>query len=113
MSAAVPVRLLGASPTVAPSWTRRDLRYPPESAAAGRPVSTIPAACLPPPSPVKAKAPSPDLGACMASRGIREAITYQPASRYWRFQLTETAIYLALALALAGSCFQRLNRRRS
>jgi hypothetical protein len=49
---------------------------------------------------------------CLASHGIREAITYQPASRYWRFQATETAIYLALALALAlaGSCFRRLSR---
>jgi hypothetical protein len=47
---------------------------------------------------------------CMARHGIREAVTYQPASRYWRFQLTETAIYLALALALAGYCFRRLRR---
>ena len=43
--------------------------------------------------------------------GIREAITYQPASRYWPFQWTETAIYLALALALAGYCFRQLNHR--
>ena len=48
---------------------------------------------------------------CLASHGIREAISYQPASRYWAFQWTETAIYLALALALAGYCFWRLNRR--
>jgi hypothetical protein len=47
---------------------------------------------------------------CLGSHGIREAITYQPASRYWRFQLTETAIYLALTLALAGYCFRRLSR---
>ncbi len=45
--------------------------------ASGQPVSTIPVACLPG-SPVKGK-PTSDLGACMASRGIREAITYQPA----------------------------------
>jgi ABC-type multidrug transport system ATPase subunit len=32
------------------------------------------------------------------------------ASRYWRFQATETAIYLALALAMAGYCFRRLHR---
>ena len=50
---------------------------------------------------------------CLASQGIREAITYQPASRYWPFQWTETAIYLALALALAGYCFRRLNHRLS
>ena len=47
---------------------------------------------------------------CLGRHGIREAITYQPASRYWRFQATETAIYLALALALAGYCFRRLSR---
>ena len=51
--------------------------------------------------------------ACLASHGIREVITYQPGSRYWRFQATETAIYLALALALTGYCFQRINRRLS
>jgi hypothetical protein len=48
---------------------------------------------------------------CPARNGIREAITYQPANRYWRFQRTETAIYLALALVLAGYCFVRLSRR--
>jgi hypothetical protein len=40
-----------------------------------------------------------------------EAITYQPTSRYWPFQWTETTIYLALALALTGYCFRRLNHR--
>ena len=51
--------------------------------------------------------------ACLASHGIREAFSYQPASRYWAFQATETAIYLALSLGLAGYCFWRLNRRQS
>jgi len=51
--------------------------------------------------------------ACLASHGIRKVITYQPGSRYWRFQATETSIYLALALALTGYCFQRINRRLS
>ena len=76
--------------------------------AAGRPVSTIPAACLP-----SSLAKAPDPGRCMASRGIREAITYQPASRYWPLQWIETGIFLALALALAGLCFWRLGRRRT
>jgi hypothetical protein len=49
----------------------------------------------------------------MASRGIREAITYQPASRYWPLQWLETGIFLALALVLAGCCFWRLGRRRT
>jgi len=76
--------------------------------AAGLPVSTIPAACLP-----SSLAKAPDPGRCMASRGIREAITYQPASRYWPLQWIETGIFLALALALAGLCFWRLGRRRT
>ncbi len=90
--------------------------------AAGQATSTTPAAC----TSVEGTSPSPGAqtgfsppGAttgplafrgCLASHGIREAITYQPASRYWRFQRTETAIYLALALALAGYCFRRLSR---
>jgi hypothetical protein len=50
---------------------------------------------------------------CLGRHGIREAVSYQPASRYWRFQWTEAAIYLALALALAGYSFRRLRRRPS
>jgi ABC-2 family transporter protein len=78
--------------------------------AAGKPVRTIPAACLPSSSAIT-KPPTP--GQCMASLGIREAITYQPASRYWPLQWMETGIFLALALALAGACFWRLGRRRT
>jgi hypothetical protein len=80
--------------------------------AAGQPVTTAPAACLGPP-PATGKGAPANLGACMASRGIREAITYQPLSRYWPFQRIETGIFLALALALAGCCFWRLGRRRT
>ena len=78
--------------------------------AAGQPVRAIPAPCNGPSSQGKG-APS-DAGACMASRGIREAITYQPVSRYWAFQWIETGIYLALALVLARVCFWRLGRRQ-
>jgi hypothetical protein len=76
--------------------------------AAGQPVSTTPAACTAP-----SIENSPDFDGCLTSQGIREAVTYQPASRYWPFQWTETGIYLALALAMAGYCFRRLNHRRS
>ena len=78
--------------------------------AAGQPVSTIPAPCL---SPTAGKGAPSDAGACMASRGIRETITYQPASRYWPLQWIETGLYLTLALALAGICFWRTSRRRT
>lgn len=73
--------------------------------AAGKPASVIPAACAGP--------AHGDPLPCLASHGIRVAVTYQPTSRYWAFQWTETAIYLALALALAGFCFWRISRRRS
>jgi hypothetical protein len=76
--------------------------------AAGQPVSTTPAACTAP-----SIENSPDFDGCLTSQGIREAISYQPASRYWPFQWIETGIYLGLALALAGYCFRQLSRRPS
>jgi hypothetical protein len=90
--------------------------------AARQPVSTTPAACTSvegtSPNPGANQAASPQgattgpvaFRGCLASHGIREAITYQPARRYWPFQLAETAIYLALALALTGYCFRRIGR---
>jgi hypothetical protein len=50
---------------------------------------------------------------CLDSQGVRIAVTYQPASRYWPYQWIETAIYTALALALAGYCFWRIRLRLS
>jgi hypothetical protein len=73
--------------------------------AAGQATSTTPAGCT-------GTGPAAFLG-CLGRHGIRESISYQPASRYWFFQLAETGLYFALALALAGYCFRRLNRRLS
>jgi hypothetical protein len=42
-----------------------------------------------------------------------EVVTYQPASRFWAFRGIETAIFLALALLLAGLCFWWVRRRLS
>lgn len=55
----------------------------------------------------------PDVRACatgtqrqcnawFATQQLRRHIVYQPAGRYWTFQWYETAIFLALALGLAG-----------
>jgi hypothetical protein len=79
---------------------------------AGEPAGTIPADC------------KPGLGAagnasmtailqCLDSHGVRIPVTYQPAGRYWTLQWTETAIYLALALSMAGYCFWRIRRSLS
>jgi hypothetical protein len=89
--------------------------------AAGQPVSTIPASCEQAVSDAlgshrgtTAGVPgSTALNNCVASHGIRVAESYQPASHYWPLQWSETGMFLALALTLAGYCFWRLNRRRS
>ena len=75
--------------------------------AAGRAVTAVPAAC--------AAQFGNGKGAldCLAAHGVRIAVSYQPASRYWAFQSIETGIFLALALALAGFCYWQLGRRRS
>jgi hypothetical protein len=79
--------------------------------AAGQTVSTLPAACLGATTVAPKLGSSP--GPCLESHGFREAITYEPASRYWPLQWIETGIFLTLALALAGFCFWRLGRRRT
>jgi hypothetical protein len=84
--------------------------------AAGQPVSTIPASCeqaVPAIGSGRTTGGSftTALNNCVASHGIRVAESYQPASHYWPLQWSETGMFLALALA--GYCFWRLNRRRS
>lgn len=55
------------------------------------------------------------LQACSAklSATYHTVVTYQPANRYWTFQSLETAIFVALALALVGSAFWWLRHRVS
>ena len=73
--------------------------------AAGQPVSVMPAAC------VNAASSTGDPTQCLASHGIGIGVSYLPTSRYWPIQWTETGIYLALALVLAGFSCWRLGRR--
>jgi hypothetical protein len=42
-----------------------------------------------------------------------EVVTYQPARRFWAFQGIETAIFVVLALLLAGFCFWWVRHRLS
>ncbi|MBO0806504.1 MAG: ABC transporter permease [Nocardiopsaceae bacterium] len=46
----------------------------------------------------------------LARLGYRQQASYQPASRFWPLQAEETAIYLALAVALSGACAWRVRR---
>jgi hypothetical protein len=77
--------------------------------AAGQTTNQLPAACQAAFSGLKPSSPGP----CMESHGFREAITYEPASRYWPLQWIETGIFLALALALTWFCFWRIGRRQT
>ena len=76
--------------------------------AGGRVVSALPSwvsGCVPPPPrPGSSGPPAGDPGcfARLARLGYRQRVTFQPARRYWAFQAYETAIFLGLALVLAG-----------
>jgi ABC-2 family transporter protein len=72
---------------------------------AGQAVARLPSACV----QVFASG-SGDFPACLARHGIRIAVTYQPASRYWELQSAETAIYLVLAAGLGALCYWRVRR---
>lgn len=67
------------------------------------------------PGPHACVSPSGSFQQCQAGLGrmhLQQLVTYQPASRYWLFQWYEGAIFLALALILAGFCFWWVSRRR-
>jgi ABC-2 family transporter protein len=51
--------------------------------------------------------------AAIARLHLRQVVIYQPGSRFWALQWYETAIYLALAAALAGFCVWWVRRRLS
>ena len=50
--------------------------------------------------------------ASIARLHLRQVITYQPASRFWVLQSYETAVFLVLAVALAGFCAWWIRHRR-
>jgi ABC-type transport system involved in multi-copper enzyme maturation permease subunit len=77
--------------------------------ATGHPVSTVlPSACS---RAASSGGPGPGLATCLTRQGIRLGVTYQPASRYWPLQWTETGIYLVLSLALAATSYWWTRKR--
>ncbi|HXA60997.1 MAG TPA: ABC transporter permease [Streptosporangiaceae bacterium] len=84
--------------------------------AAGHVVSGVPVSLSTGPC-VPAAPPRPPFSqACftkISQLGYQQQVAYQPAGRFWAFQWYETAIFLVLALALAGSCFWWTRRRLS
>lgn len=50
-------------------------------------------------------------GAYLHERGVQQWVEYQPAGRFWTFQLVETAIFGGLAAALLALVVWRFKRR--
>jgi ABC-type transport system involved in multi-copper enzyme maturation permease subunit len=72
------------------------------------------AAALPATKACMSSAPTSGAGSCEAyidGLHLRQVITYQPASRYWPFQWSETGIYLGISVILTGICAWRIRRR--
>jgi hypothetical protein len=67
------------------------------------------------PAPTPCASDTGSFESCQRALGtlhLRQVVIYQPASRYWPLQWTETALFLALAVALAGFCYWWVRRRR-
>lgn len=69
--------------------------------AVGQTVTTVPSAC---------SSLNDGFLPCLARHGIKMAVSYQPASRYWELQWLETAIYLVLSAGAGGFCYWRVRR---
>lgn len=68
---------------------------------------------------VESAVPAPGAGSalhdCIAKLAAtyHEVVAFQPASRYWSFQWCELAIYLGVAVVLAGTCIWWVRHRLS
>jgi hypothetical protein len=47
----------------------------------------------------------------LGTLGLRQELTYHPADHFWPLQWTETGIFVAIAVLLAGFCFWWIRRR--
>ncbi len=58
-----------------------------------------------------AKREGVEFGAYLHAKGVQQWVQYQPADRFWTFQLVETAIFTGLAAALIALVVWRIKRR--
>ncbi len=73
----------------------------------GRLASDMPEACQRLLGSATTRAP---IDACLAAHGFHTKLVYQPANRFWTFQIIETSICVALALLLLGVAFAVVTR---
>jgi len=76
--------------------------------AAGQTLTTLPGACV----HFLQNGNSSGFLSCLTRDGIKFAVSYQPASRYWELQSAETGMYLVLAAGLGGLCYWAVRRRQ-
>jgi hypothetical protein len=94
---------VGSSVNIPGAWVLSNT----DVSATGKPWSGPPtAACM---SNTAAAQACPN---SLAALHLKEVVTYQPASTYWTLQWYETAIFVVLALALAGFSVWWMRRRR-
>ena len=74
-------------------------------------VGACPGVKVPPPGTPRGASVQTLFASCAHHFGLRQLVTYQPASRYWTFQWYEMAIFMAMALALAALCFWWVRHR--
>jgi hypothetical protein len=54
-----------------------------------------------------------DCRSVLAAMHLRQSVTWQPASRFWPLQWTETGLYLVLGAGLGCVCAWQVRRRRT
>jgi hypothetical protein len=66
--------------------------------------------------PATSACTGPNSNACnswLDGKHLRQLVTYQPATRFWPLQWTETALYLVAAAGLGWVCFWQVRRKRA
>ncbi|MGA3215819.1 MAG: ABC transporter permease [Acidimicrobiales bacterium] len=74
-------------------------------------VGACPGLKVPPPGTPRGASVQTLFASCAHHFGLRQLVTYQPASRYWAFQWYEMALFVAMALALAALCLWWVRHR--
>ena len=98
--------LNGAKQYIPPgSWTVKEYIADPLGRSVGGANINIPAACRP---SVNGRSGALD---CLGRLGYRTVVAYHPPSQYWRFQWSETALFLVLAALLVGTAIVHTLRR--
>lgn len=89
------------------SWTLHSHIVAPSGASVsnGNLVAVIPAACRSLLGTSRAR-----IFSCLDVQGFREKIIYQPANRFWTFQLIETGLFVLLATILVVGTFHLVRR---